>query len=126
MVLIVRLLSHDLHCASPPFPGAIASSTFYSSDAADAPTERVITLAPGAYEIAVSGTNFRTGPASFRLLDLGTAAPLAIGQPVSGSLNPVAETDMFRFEAVAGERSATRRVGEECVRTCQSRWAAEH
>src|SRR3546814_5534553 len=73
MVLIVRLLSHDLHCASPPFPGAIASSTFYSSDAADAPTERVITLAPGAYEIAVSGTNFRTGPASFRLLDLGTA-----------------------------------------------------
>src|SRR3546814_14589340 len=93
MVLIVRLLSHDLHCASPPFPGAIASSTFYSSDAADAPTERVITLAPGAYEIAVSGTNFRTGPASFRLLDLGTAAPLAIGQPVSGPLNPVAETE---------------------------------
>src|SRR3546814_16883994 len=54
--------------------------------------------------MAVSGTNFRTGPASFRLRDLGTAAPLAIGQPVSGSLNPVAETDMFRFEAVAGER----------------------
>src|SRR3546814_16596922 len=63
-----------------------------------------MTRAPGADEIAVSGTNFRTGPASFRLLDLGTAAPLAIGQPVSGSLHPVAETDMFRFEAVAGGR----------------------
>src|SRR3546814_1879937 len=39
--------------------GAIASSTFYSSDAADEPTERVINLAPGAYGIAVSGTTFR-------------------------------------------------------------------
>ncbi|PZQ23763.1 MAG: hypothetical protein DI569_03340 [Sphingopyxis macrogoltabida] len=84
--------------------GPIATNSFYFSDSGEATSDRVITLAPGTYEIAVKGDNFRTGPASFRLLDLGTAGDLPLGQPVSGTLAPANETDMFRFEAVAGDR----------------------
>ncbi|MGB3802622.1 MAG: LamG-like jellyroll fold domain-containing protein, partial [Sphingopyxis granuli] len=84
--------------------GTVSSADFYYSDSSEASGERVLTLAPGSYEIAVQADGYRTAPASFRLLDLADAAPVAFGQSVSGRLEPSSETDMYRFDAAAGER----------------------
>src|SRR5262249_24886268 len=46
----------------------------------------------------------QTGPYSFRLWDLVQATPLTPGTPVSGSLSPASETDLYRFSAAAGDR----------------------
>ena len=45
-----------------------------------------------------------TGPYQFRLSDLAAATALTPGTPVSGSLDPANETDLYRFTAAAGDR----------------------
>jgi hypothetical protein len=45
-----------------------------------------------------------TGSYSFRLGELSAATTLVPGTPVSGSLDPAIETDLYRFDAAAGER----------------------
>ena len=46
----------------------------------------------------------QTGAYSFRLWDLAQATPLTPGTPVSGTLSPANETDLYRFTAAAGDR----------------------
>src|SRR5438477_1189237 len=58
----------------------------------------------GDYTLTVAASGSTTGNYAFRLWDLAQATPLTPGTPVSGSLSPASETDLYRFDAAAGDR----------------------
>ncbi|MCG8335550.1 MAG: hypothetical protein MJE63_13605, partial [Proteobacteria bacterium] len=78
-----------------------------SSDAAElGGTNPVIALvAPGTYQVRFSGVNgTQTGAYSWRLLDLAAADAYTPGDTLSDTLTPGAATDIYRFNATAGDR----------------------
>jgi RHS repeat-associated protein len=82
-----------------PAGTAVSNRAFDGSDgAAD------LNLPAGAYTLTIDGTTDATGAYSFRLSDLASATPLVPGTPVSGTLDPGNETDLYRFTAAAGDR----------------------
>ncbi|MCP4925155.1 MAG: hypothetical protein GY916_04335, partial [Gammaproteobacteria bacterium] len=64
----------------------------------------ILNLVPGDYTITVKGSDVRTGAYSFRLLDLEQATQFLPGVDVSGQLNPANSTDIYEFDAIAGEQ----------------------
>src|SRR5262249_32365582 len=87
-------------------PGGVVVSPrlFTQSDAGDISTNPVLSLAAGGYTLTVDGFGDATGPYQFRLHDLAAATPVTPGTPVSGTLDPANETDLYRFTAAAGDR----------------------
>jgi hypothetical protein len=85
-----------------PSGALVTSRSFNSSDAIDGFS--TMTLMAGDYTLTIDGNGDATGSYSFRLLDLASATPIALGAPVSGALNPAPETDLYRFDIVGGER----------------------
>ena len=67
-------------------------------------SESVLNLIAGDYRLSFRSLNDSTGAYSFRLMDLAAAPALVPGTPVSGSLNPASEADMFKLPASAGDR----------------------
>ena len=74
------------------------------------------TLPAGDYTLTVTGlelppthdltaiTEGSSGAYRFRLSDVAQASALTPGQPVSGLLDPTDEANLYRFDAVAGDR----------------------
>ncbi|HEU6455156.1 MAG TPA: hypothetical protein VN201_06795, partial [Roseateles sp.] len=62
----------------------------------------VMTLGPGTYTLTVTGSG--SGHYDFRLLDLASATAITPGATVTGALNPGNETDLYKFDASAGQR----------------------
>ncbi|WP_301102649.1 CARDB domain-containing protein, partial [Propionivibrio sp.] len=82
----------------------VSNRGFNNSDAYDfglgAP---IYNLVAGTYLLTVDGT--ATGGYNFRVLDTAQAPTLTLNTPVIGQqLNPSRETDLYQFNAVAGER----------------------
>jgi hypothetical protein len=71
---------------------------FNSSDTSHPPLK----LLAGNYTVTVTGSGDDTGAFAFMLRDFATAAPLTPGTPVSSTLDPANETDLYRFTATAG------------------------
>lgn len=63
----------------------------------------VLELIPGDYQLTIDTDGDQTFPYSFRLLDLESATPIGLGEEVSGQLSPGNETDLFQFDAAAGD-----------------------
>lgn len=61
-------------------------------------------LDPGSYTLVVDGNGASTGAFSFRLLALSSAVATTPGTATAGQLTPGNETDLYRFEAGAGDR----------------------
>ncbi|MCB2003664.1 MAG: LamG domain-containing protein, partial [Rhodoferax sp.] len=57
----------------------------------------------GRYQVRIWAYGNTTGDYSFRVLDVATATPITPGNDVAGDL-AANETDIYRFDAVAGER----------------------
>src|SRR3546814_16599772 len=73
----------------------------------------------GVLGVQIDGGQEFLSPEQSRLLDmLAGQAAVAIERTTL-----VADVEQAR---VATERSEERRVGEECVRTCRSRWSQDH
>ncbi|HEX4999488.1 MAG TPA: LEPR-XLL domain-containing protein, partial [Terriglobia bacterium] len=81
----------------------VGSRSFTGSDSFDFGSP-LLSLPAGDYRLTVAGSNNATGAYTFRLLDAASATPLTPGTPVSSSLNPATETDLYQFDGVAGER----------------------
>jgi hypothetical protein len=64
----------------------------------------VLDLVAGDYTLMVDAPGDQTSPYAFHLYDLSLATPITPGELVNGQLTPARETDLYRFEAVAGER----------------------
>ncbi|MFA7602290.1 MAG: LamG domain-containing protein, partial [Novosphingobium sp.] len=87
------------------FGNTLAGAAFYYSDSGENGGERIIDLPAGTYEFTVSGSGFYVGTATFRLVDIDAAASaMPLGQAVAGTLSPASETDIYRFDAAAGDR----------------------
>ena len=54
--------------------------------------------------LSVDGAGDATGAYGFRLIDINQAEELPLGTVVNGELSPAAETDAYRFSALAGQR----------------------
>lgn len=80
--------------------GELASRTFNSSDQ----FQPLMDAPPGLYELTVDGNGDAIGDFSFRLLDIASASSITPGSVVNGELNPISETNLYRFDAVAGDR----------------------
>ena len=77
---------------------------FASADSVDVSGATLYELAPGEYEISISGALGGVGSYAFRLIDVATATPAAVDTPITGVLQPKRETDVYRFDAAAGDR----------------------
>ena len=86
-----------------PAGEVIASTTFAYTDG-NYDSSRSVLIVPGTYQLQVRGNGSATGSYGFRLLDLGSATALTLGNPVSGMLDPGNETDVYRVTATAGDR----------------------
>jgi small nuclear ribonucleoprotein (snRNP)-like protein/putative NADH-flavin reductase len=64
----------------------------------------LVSLPAGNYTLTVDGVGDTTGAYQFRLLDLASATAITPGTPVSGTLDPAIETDLYRFTAAAGDQ----------------------
>ena len=58
----------------------------------------------GQYTLIVDANGDTTPSFAFRLLDLSNATTITPGTAVSGSLTPARETDVYKFDATAGQR----------------------
>jgi hypothetical protein len=85
-----------------PAGTAVNALGFTTSDSGSASGPSAINVAAGTYVLTVAASGTNTGDYSFRLSDLSQASPLTPGSPVSGSLDPANETDLYRFDAAAG------------------------
>jgi hypothetical protein len=88
-----------------PRGNVVSSRSFSSSDPVDvfngvAPLD----LVSGSYTLSVQGLVDATGNYQFRLLDLADASAITPGTPVSGTLNPGNETDLYQFSANPGDK----------------------
>jgi RHS repeat-associated protein len=81
----------------------IAGGRFDNSDG-QSTGQPVLHLGPGDYSLIVDATGDATGPYAFRLSDLSAVPSIASGELLSGSLVPGNETDLYRFNAIAGDR----------------------
>ncbi|MBN8490904.1 MAG: LEPR-XLL domain-containing protein, partial [Burkholderiales bacterium] len=79
---------------------------FYDSESFELGADPAIDLPlAGTYRVRVTAPSSGTGDYAFRLLDLSASAiALTPGTPVDGALNPANETDIYRFQATAGQR----------------------
>jgi hypothetical protein len=81
----------------------VSNRSFNNSDSFDIGNP-VINLPAGTYTIIVDAAGDLTGTYGFRLLDLSAALPITPNTSISGSLDPATESDLYRFDVVAGER----------------------
>jgi hypothetical protein len=84
-------------------PGTIVSNRpFNQSDSADI-TNPVIRVGAGSHNLTVDGVADFTGAYAFRLVDLANGTPLPIGTNLFDTLTPANETDVYTFNANAGD-----------------------
>jgi ELWxxDGT repeat protein len=83
---------------------AVDSRSFTSSDGLNIGGNPLINAPAGAYTLTVFGYTDTTGAYAFRLLDAATATVLNPGTPVSGTLDPACETNLYKFTANAGDQ----------------------
>ncbi|HEY9621936.1 MAG TPA: putative Ig domain-containing protein [Crinalium sp.] len=85
--------------------GAIVSQRAFTASDAKGIANPALSLAAGTYTLSVQADVSYAKPSyQFRLYDLSNATPLALDVPVSSSLNPAQETDVYQFSASAGQR----------------------
>jgi hypothetical protein len=105
-----RLLAFDSLMSDPAVqvritgPGGLNRTVLLrSADSFDASVGPVIRGYAGTYTIEVRRTDGGTGTYAFALRDLGTGRTIALDERVEGRLSPARETDVFRFDGVAGD-----------------------
>lgn len=80
------------------------------SDANGLTSSGVLDLGVGEYRLSIDGAADATGAYAFRLLDLANAVAITPGERIDGTIadlklgETARETDLYRFDAVAGER----------------------
>ncbi len=83
-------------------PGGVMATTRSFSGGANSDFHD---LPAGDYQLQISGTSGYTGPYSFRLHDLSSAArPITLGTIVQGTNQPASSLTAYRFNATPGTR----------------------
>ncbi|MCB1965678.1 MAG: hypothetical protein KDI64_06405, partial [Candidatus Accumulibacter sp.] len=88
---------------SGPRGSVVSGRSFGNSDAANG--RSIMDLAPGSYTLIIDGSGDFSGAYAFRLLDLSAGTQIVPGTPlVDQKLTPGRATEVYWFDAVAGER----------------------
>ena len=58
----------------------------------------------GEYQLEISASSGTPGAYAFRAVDLASAIPITPGTAFDGELDPANETDLYQFDAVAGDQ----------------------
>ena len=87
-----------------PLGNLVNDRTFNSSDSGNRGSATLLSLVAGDYTLTVDGSGDATGNYSFRLLDLATASAIALNTDVVGTLNPANSSNLYRFDATAGDQ----------------------
>jgi hypothetical protein len=101
-----RLIVDNVDTDFDQVQGQITSPTgqfvaFFSSSLDSQP---VVLIEAGTYRLTVSEAGGALDDYSFRVLDLAAATPLVLNATTVGVLSPFTETDVFRFDGVAGQQ----------------------
>lgn len=86
-----------------PAGTAVSRRSFTQSDSFDS-GEPVLDVVPGRYRLTVDAAGDTTGDYSFRLRSLASGTTLVPGLAIEGILDPANESDIYRFEAAAGDQ----------------------
>ena len=70
-------------------------------------------LVAGDYTLTIGGEGDQTGAYQFRVRNLSSAIPVSPGSTVNGTLSPATETDIYTFDAAAGDRFNFRALSAE-------------
>ncbi|MDP1667162.1 MAG: CARDB domain-containing protein [Methylobacter sp.] len=82
----------------------VSAMDFTRSDSEYRSGSAIYDLAAGDYTLIVDSYGDKVGDYSFRLLDIVQATSITPGTVISGQLNPANETDIYRFNATAGDQ----------------------
>lgn len=85
-----------------PTGNLVSNRRFSFSDSINQ-TNVAFDLIPGDYQIEIDASSGTPSDYNFRLQNLSTGTPITFGTPFSGDLTPSNETDIFRFDAAAGD-----------------------
>ena len=84
--------------------GPIAARNFLNSDSYDFTENPIFTLPAGDYELRVSNQAVAGRDFAIRVSTLAQGQVITPGLPVTGTFSPGSETEVFRFNAQAGEQ----------------------
>jgi large repetitive protein len=87
-----------------PLGTVVSLRGFAQSDSYEVGGSPVLSLVAGDYRLVVTGTGDTVGDYGFRLLDLGSAQALALGEEAVASLATGRETVVYRLDAEARDR----------------------
>ncbi|MBS0642216.1 MAG: hypothetical protein JSS43_20310, partial [Proteobacteria bacterium] len=84
--------------------GVVDARRFVQSDSYNFSGNPLLSLGVGAYTLTITAEADRAAAFSFRLLDVAAATAITPGTPLSGSINPGSETDIYTLDGKAGDR----------------------
>ena len=87
-----------------PRGAVVTDRGFRGSDSWDIGGNPILSLTAGDYLLSIDAPGDTVGDYSARMIDLVTVPFVTPGAPVSGAIEPGNETDLYRFDAIAGER----------------------
>jgi hypothetical protein len=88
---------------SGPRGTEVTSRNFTATDSFNFSSDPVLNLIAGNYTLTVSGNADHTASYSFRLANLASASAITPGTVVSDTLNPGTATNLYQFNAIAGD-----------------------
>ncbi|WP_292430542.1 LEPR-XLL domain-containing protein [Methylobacter sp.] len=88
---------------SGPNGAVVGNRNFNNSDSVDAAASPLLNLAVGEYTLTVDANTDQTGAYSFRLIDVLKAQDIVPGTDVAGTLDSANQTNVYKFNATAGE-----------------------
>src|SRR3546814_11392398 len=97
----------------------------WSSDVCSSDLSVVVENRPGAGGNIGTRDAINSKPDGYTIL-INSIGPIAINPSLYTKLGHNPQTDLIPLTLVADVRSEERRVGQECVSTCRSRWAPYH
>ncbi|MDO9047917.1 MAG: LEPR-XLL domain-containing protein [Methylobacter sp.] len=88
---------------SGPNGAVVGNRSFTNSDSVDASASPLLNLAVGDYTLTVDANTDQTGAYNFRLIDVLKAQEITPGTDVTGTLDSATQTNVYKFNATAGE-----------------------
>ncbi len=79
----------------------------------------MVLIESGAYTLTLTGNAATTGSYEFRMLDLSQAAPVTLGSPLAGQLDPGLACNVYQFDGTRGQRISLQSLAYS---SSQTRW----
>ena len=103
LIMDVYLDRTDLRWTLTGPNGVVVNRMAFGYTDAERNGNPVLSLVAGSYDLQVAWDGDLSGPYSFRLVDLASAAPITPGVPVTGTNTPARAFSLHKFSAATGD-----------------------